>query len=104
MSPDTNAQQKRLLARQMIRESSVHSIKEEQVRNSVWLAYAPALTQQRCLWGIPSTYMHQLHMHQQSVAASGLLTHACTGDAVLAAEAAKAVAESKVATPLQSHP
>jgi hypothetical protein len=32
MSPDTNAQQKRLLARQMIRESSVHSIKEEQVR------------------------------------------------------------------------
>lgn len=32
MSPDTNAQQKRLLAWQMIRESSVHSIKEEQVR------------------------------------------------------------------------
>lgn len=30
-APGTNLQQKQLLARQMIRESSIHSIKEEQV-------------------------------------------------------------------------
>lgn len=36
MSPNTNIKQKQLLAWQMIRESSIHSFKEEQVCGHCW--------------------------------------------------------------------